>query len=230
MRFQSQPTCPSTERGKRRPGPPGASRVIQRWKRSPQALGSIGETGAVHQAALQTRRAQQAVDVHERLARAEAVVGDGDHRRVALRGQFEQSADRVVERPDARLRLDIPRGGRARRSRRCRETARAGAGCCRGCGNEPSTPTNPSARRPCRRLRPARETPRGCGRLSHAVRPACAADFSRGFCGSIPATPPRLRVRSAGTERTPIRSPARRNPRRQSPSRGAGDTSSASSG
>ena len=84
--------------------------MIQRWNRSPMPLGPVAEPCAVHQTALQARVAEQAVDVDEGPARAEPVVGDGDDRRVALRGQLKQPADALVERPEADFDLLVPAG------------------------------------------------------------------------------------------------------------------------
>ena len=108
VRFQSQPTWPSIDRGSRRPGPPGARRVSQRWKPVAEPLGPVAEPRAVHQAALEAGVAEQAVDVDQRLARAEAVVRDGDDRRVAPRGQLQQPADALVEGAEAALDLLVP--------------------------------------------------------------------------------------------------------------------------
>ena len=53
------------------PGQPAMEAVAE-------PLGPVAEPGAVHQAALQARLPEQAVDVHQRPARAEPVVGDRD--------------------------------------------------------------------------------------------------------------------------------------------------------
>ncbi len=117
-----------------------------------QAIGQpvrpVAEARAVGQPALEARPAEQTVDVDQGAAGAEAVVRQGDDRRVPLRGQFQQAPDRLVERPQAGDRP--PRSSRAggRPSRPRRGTARAGAGGCRGCGSGPSGPTSRSGRRP----------------------------------------------------------------------------------